>query len=205
MAQRVRSRTLAHLDTLLALTALATACHPREPGYGVVDPMPTPAQGDPPITPASTIPEASGTTPPPTVATPPTTTPITAPPDVGYGVVDPMPPPADCTTFPEAVYAYASWEDGAINLTVSAQMRYRGHASLGTSLPTIAHATVTAPSITSSAWMMKLTPDGSVHTLSFELTGTCENAPATARVRLNWEGTLTKDSRIEALVVADGK
>jgi len=73
-----RARTRDHMQRLLAAAAItgALACR-SDPGYGVVDPMPAPA-------------DASGPPPPPAPAdatAPP-------PPPMGYAVVDPMPMPA---------------------------------------------------------------------------------------------------------------
>ena len=212
MPPRVRSRTLAHLDKLLAMSALAAACHSGDPGYGVVDPMPLPAQDDPPKPPTSTIPEASGTTPPPETATPPstnpptTTTPTTAPPDIGYGVVDPMPPPADCTSLPEALWAYATFENGTMNVVININGRYRTHATLDARADLKPdHGTVSAVAVSSSAWTFNYAPDAAFHTVTMPVSGTCEGKAQKAKLRLSWDGPLAKDTRIEALVVDEGR
>ncbi len=202
MATRVRTRTLAHLDKLLAISALAAACHPVDPGYGVVDPIPDPALDAPPPTAIppgppgtpSTIPEATGGTTVPT-------TPPQPPPDLGYGVVDPMPPPADCTLFSRAIYAYATFEGGALHVTVSAQARYR-ETSLDARQPSVAHAVVTEASVTSQTWTLALMPEAPARSLTFVATGVCGGAPAKATVQVSWD-RLEKDAPIRAQVIEE--
>ncbi|HET9932319.1 MAG TPA: hypothetical protein VFQ35_16560 [Polyangiaceae bacterium] len=111
-ASSPRARTLLHMQRLLSATAFAVACSkqtaPEPPGYGVVDPMPTPARdrdepdASAPIPVPISDPKVDGGTaqfaePPPSAsqsAKPPKGKPPKQPEPPGYGVVDPMPPPA---------------------------------------------------------------------------------------------------------------
>jgi len=105
-----RARTLSHLQRLMSAAALLAACNKQspgtgQPGYGVVDPMPPPAlDRDKPDSGAAA--DASAATPTSSVASPlairsavPVASSSAAPPNPppighGYGVVDPMPTPA---------------------------------------------------------------------------------------------------------------
>ncbi|HEY3254506.1 MAG TPA: hypothetical protein VGJ91_11170 [Polyangiaceae bacterium] len=112
-----RARTLSHLQRLMSAAALLAACNketagPGPAGYGVVDPMPPPAQ-DHNKPDGSALPDAADATAPTASVTPApsassagpvasasaSATPnkvVPKPPPIGhgYGVVDPMPTPA---------------------------------------------------------------------------------------------------------------
>lgn len=217
MPSRVRSRTLAHLEALLAVGALSGCRVVVDPGYGVVDPMPMPATPPPtedlsppgviyvgtppPVTPPATIPEVT----PPPVAPPPVTPPPVTPPYVGYGVVDPMPPPAECRSFSEALYATAEYKLDGVHVRLYTSNSARGHVFLDARVPVdVRGAKVDQDRVDSTTWLFRMVPDPASHELSFTATGTCEGASARATVHVSWS-TPEAGSTVNAYVSPEGK
>lgn len=196
MPSRVRSRTLAHLEALLAVGALSGCRTVVDPGYGVVDPMPMPATDPPPVGDPGPEVVYDGTPPP---GTPP------EPPYVGYGVVDPMPPPAECRSFPEALYATAEYKLDGVHVQVVTQNRARGHVFLDARVPVdVRGAKLDQDRVDSTTWLFRMVPDPASHELSFTATGTCEGASARATVHVSW-ATSEPGSTVNAYISPEGK
>jgi len=189
---RVRSLTLAHLDRLVAIGVLANACG-RDVGYGVVDPMPEPVGAEPSKDDGSqgTIPEAGqgATTTPPE---PP------EPPDRGYAVVDPAPPPPEpCENLASAVRASGRVKDGLVELTLSSG-RYRDVL-----LAPAAKATVTGATIRASedgSGRLRLILEMSEQTAVVTVAGTCAGQSDQAEIRVT-PMSLEGSSPVRAVIV----
>jgi hypothetical protein len=166
---RVRSLTLAHLDRLVAIGVLANACG-RDVGYGVVDPIPSPVSGEPSEDDGShgTIPEAGQGA---TTTTPTTTPEPVRPPDQGYAVVDPAPPPPEpCETFAAAVRATARVREGHVELTISSG-RYQDVVLAPSAQATVTGATISASE--DALGRLRLTLDMSEPTAVVTVAGSC--------------------------------
>lgn len=207
MPSRVRSRTLAHLEALLAVGALSGCRTVVDPGYGVVDPMPMPATDPPPVGVPGPEFVYVGTPPPvpPPATIPEVTPPPVTPPYVGYGVVDPMPPPAECRSFSEALYATAEYKLDGVHVRLYTSNSARGHVFLDARGPVdVRGAKVDQDRVDSTTWLFRMVPDPASHELSVTATGTCEGESARATVHVNW-ATSEAGSTVNAYVSPKGK
>ena len=182
----VRNLTLAHLDRLIAIGLVTTACNTTDVGFGVVDPMPLPASG-PPSDPAEearrgAIPEAGDTGKSSSRQKVPTADPPPSGPDRGYAVVDPAPHPAICRTLAESLRGTLSEREDGILLVIS-----RGSYS-DASLAIPSTATATGAAIrsfeASDARTVRLVLDVQTWPASVTLRGTCNGVEERARVVL---------------------
>lgn len=193
---RVRSLTLAHLDRLVAIGVLASACS-RDVGYGVVDPMPEPVGTEPSKDDGSkgTIPEAGQGA---------TTTPEPPPPpqDRGYAVVDPAPPPPEpCETLAGSVYATAFAQEDSVQLTISSGRR-RDVTFSPASEVTATNATISSATDSSDGMRLVLVMKG--QTAAVTLQGTCRGQPETVEIRLTAAASTPRAFVRTAVVPAKG-
>ena len=147
-----RDRTLLHMQRLVATAAVAsaaTACKTTDaPGASTVDVPPSPstsstaklevAPSGSASTPKAEVPDASGP-------------PMIEPPNIGYAVVDPLPPPAQCnltTVAATAVYAKApTTVDVVVSATHGSKVTFIGAKNAQLS---VLNAKVVTSEITSS-------------------------------------------------------
>ena len=183
----VRNLTLAHLDRLIAIGLVTTACNTSDVGFGVVDPMPLPASG-PPSDPAEAakrgaIPDAGDTGKSSSRQKVPTADPPPSGPDRSYAMGDPAPPPAMiCSTLADSLRGTLSERADGILLVIS-EWTYTNASLADPSTATATGATIRSFEA-SDARTVRLVLDVQTWPASVTLRGTCNGVEERARVVL---------------------
>jgi len=157
-----RTRTLDHLRRLMALAAttasLGVACT---------------KEGEPPIRKEDESTAKKKSTPPDPTTTTTTTAPDTAStPTIGYGVVDPMPPPAMCAGLAASVAATATWKGAAIELKLPKSSRPDSKWSRKDP-PTIYSGKITKTTWVGDDLVLEIVPDAGVPLVSVYVSAAC--------------------------------
>ena len=123
------------------------------------------------------------------------------PPDLGYAVVDPMPAPATCATFADALAPRAVVEGGRLLVTVSPDWpRYEGISFATDGKVEVRGAIVALDARKAETWALQLTPEPGRNSVEIEVRGTCAGKADTAAVTVSWTGAFGDQTPVTAFV-----
>lgn len=175
----VRARTLAHMQRLLAATAvmpLACTKADTQPTQTVTIPSATASVAADSTTHGTLIPETH----------PSATATATAPVDVGYAVVDPMPAPARCMGLAAASRATATFTADATGPVLDVHVTLpSGSAWSGTSFsgqPSPWSGQLVSSSVSGATARARIRPTAGTTTLGVSFTVTCPAGPGTVSI-----------------------
>lgn len=175
-----RRRTLRHMRDLLATAAGGAAASACATGQTqpppVVDIQGTSAA----VTVATGVPSSTGVPPKPSATA--------EPPDMGYGVVDPMPPPFVCKSLASSIGASAQWKKTKNGLAIEVKLG-RPSFPTGTYAKTTpvqsGNGKITIAKQEADQVVFELLPNANVTDAIVEVPVACSNGQAHVNVALN--------------------
>jgi len=195
----VRSRTLSHMQRMLATAAVL--------------PLASCTKTDTQGTQTVTIPSASASVadtaeagatqgsllPPPTST--PTAKPTVTAPDMGYAVVDPMPAPARCIGLAAATVTTGVFKKDAgglyleITATIPTGATLSGTTFTTGSTPSAYPGTVISSQVTSNRATVKIRPTANMTSVGVQLSISCPAGPGSVSLTASFTGTPTETTK----------
>ena len=108
--------------------------------------------------------------------------------DPGYGVVDPMPPPARCPGVAASIAVKATWTEGQAGLVVELRLSKPGRPDASYAAqetPQVSQGKVINSSVDAGAMVLQIAPDPQAAYVYVNVAATCSEGPAHVAIQLD--------------------
>lgn len=107
---------------------------------------------------------------------------------IGYGVVDPMPPPASCTGLAQTIAAGAVWKKDKSDMVLELKLGRPGRADgqyVTTEKPSVYGAKLLSSKVSVDTVSLRLLPDANARSIQVSVAASCSQGPSHVAIFLD--------------------